>query len=166
MKKLIAVLAALLMALAVPAPAMAKTVTTPFTGIDAVAGAPIDEGRTWMTGDGVQHVRGMVVPYNATSDNSEYYRGTTTLVINWNLDTATMRGTMWGTSHLALTEKDGGFVGTWTAKFAGPDAPWTGRGVAKGYGDAGGLFQRYQIVSTGQWTDQVTGTIINPGARH
>ena len=165
MKKLLAILAALMLALAVPAPAMAKTVRTPFTGTDTVAGAPIDEGRTWMTGDGLQHVRGMVVPYDSTSDNA-YYQGTSTLVINWNLDTATMQGTMWGTVHLELTSFDGGFVGTWTAKFAGPDAPWTGRGVAKGYGAAAGLFQRYQIVSTGPWTDQVAGEIIDTGARH
>ena len=165
MKKFIAVLAALLMALVVPAPAMARTVRTPFTGVDTVAGAPIDEGRTWFTGDGIQHVRGMVVLYDSTS-TSEYYQGSTTLVINWNLDTATMQGTMWGTAHLALTTMDGGFTGTWTAKFAGPDAPWTGRGVGKGYGDAHGLFQKYQIVSTGPGSDQVTGIIINPGARH
>ena len=165
MKKFIAVLAALLMALVVPAPAMARTVRTPFTGVDNVAGAPIEDGRTWFTGDGVQHVRGMVVPYYSTS-TSEYYQGRTTLVINWNLDTATMQGTMWGTVHLALTTMGGGFAGSWTAKFAGPDAPWTGRGMAKGYGDAQGLFQRYQIASTGPWSDQVTGMIINPGARH
>jgi hypothetical protein len=165
MKKLIAVLAALLMALVVPAPAMARTVRTPFTGVDTVAGAPIDEGRTWVTADGVQHVRGMVVPYDSTS-TSEYYQGRTTLVINWNLDPGTMQGTMWGTVHLALTTMDGGFVGIWTAKFAGPDAPWTGRAVAKGYGDSRGMFQRYQIVSTGPWSDQVTGTLINPAARH
>ena len=34
------------------------------------------------------------------------------------------------------------------------------------YGAAAGLFQRYQIVSTGPWSDQVTGTIINPGTQH
>lgn len=165
MKRLIAVVAALLMTLAAPTTATAKTARTPFTGSDTIAGAPIDNGRTWTTGNGVEHLRGMVVPYASSSD-SEYYEGTTTLVINWNLDTATTEGPMWGTIHLALSTMNGGFVGTWTAKFAGPDAPWTGQGQAKGYGDAEGLIQRYEIVSTGPWSDQVSGVIINPGTRH
>jgi hypothetical protein len=165
MKRLIAVVAAVLMILAVPTTASATTVRTPFTGSDTIAGAPIDNGRTWTTGKGVEHLRGMVVPYASSSD-SDYYEGTSTLVINWNLDTATMEGPMWGTMHLALSTMNGGFVGTWTAKFAGPNAPWAGQGVAKGYGDAEGLTQRYEIVSTGPWSDQVSGVIINPGARH
>jgi hypothetical protein len=165
MKRLIAVMAALLTILAVPTTATAKTVRTPFTGFDTVAGAPLDDGRTWTTEDGVQHVRGMVVPY-ASSSNTEYYEGATTLVINWNLDTATMEGSMWGTIHLALSTMDGGFDGTWTAKFAGPTDPWTGQGVARGYGEAEGLLQRYELVSTGPGSDQVSGVLINPGTRH
>lgn len=133
-----------------------------FSGADYVTGPPVDEGNQWVSDGDQLHVRGLTIEYDSVSD-SEYYRGTTTVVVNMNQDLTTGLGTMWGTVDLVLDEFDGGFFGTWNAKFTGEVAPsWTGIGRSHGYGEVAGFQQRYTLIQA-PFGDIVEGFTFSPG---
>ena len=158
MRRLLALITTLLLALVVVVPAQAKTERIPFEAQEAVIAVP-DPGRTWVS-DGIEHTRGLVLLYEATSD-SPYYTGQTLVTVNMNVDTATGLGTMWGTSDLMLSTYDGGFAGTWVATFNDDGDGWTADGRTHGYGDVDGLQQRFTVDHTGY----VTGFVMIPGGK-
>lgn len=158
MRRLLALITTLLLALVVAVPAQAKTERIPFEAHEAVIAVP-DEGRTWVS-NGIEHTRGLVLLYEATSD-SPYYTGQTLVTVNMNVDTATGQGTMWGTSDLMLSAYDGGFAGTWVATFNDDGDGWTADGRTHGYGDVKGLQQRFTVDNTGF----VTGFVMIPGGK-
>lgn len=157
MRKLLTLLTTLLLALTVAAPAHAKTERIPFEALE-VPIAQLDEGRRWVSGDGIEHTRGLTLVYSATSD-SAYYRGQTLVVVNMNEDPATGQGTLWGTSDLMLSDYEGGFAGTWVGSFNSDGSGWVATGRTRGYGEVAGLQQRFTVDHTGA----LTGFVLVPG---
>ncbi len=90
----------------------------------------------------------------------EVYTGTEYVTAHWNLDPGTMMGSMWGTAHMELDELDGGYTGSWVAKWRGTGC-WTGHGAGHGYGSVEGFTVRYEIDCTGR----VSGSILVSGGR-
>ncbi len=160
MRKATVMLVALVVLLVMAVPASAKTDRVPLSGEDHFKVAP-HGGSTWMS-DGVLHVRGSMSAYDTESD-SELYQGVTSIVVNYNLDLATMQGRMWGTSHLEVTGYDGGFDGTWVGWFT--DTGWAGRGLAHGFGELTGYQARYDLHAA-PFGDFVDGFIFMPGNKH
>lgn len=160
MRRAATIAAALVVLLAMAVPAVAKTDRIAFSGEDRVVEQGVSLARYWVSDDGVEHMRGLVSTYASTSD-SEFYEGDLTIVVNWNVDLATGKGTLWGTSHLEV-DGDGGFDGTWTAKFTGTETVWTGHGRSKGYGTLDGYQQRYDL-AWAPFGDVVEGFTFMPG---
>ena len=160
MRKTTAIFAALAVLLVMAVPASAKTDRMPFSGEDHLTVAP-HGGRMWVS-DGIVHVRGSMSEYDATSD-SEFYVGNSSIVVNYNLDLATMRGRMWGTSTVDVAGYDGGFTGTWVGWFT--PTGWEGRGLSHGYGELAGYQQRYDL-AWAPFGDAIEGFTFMPGNRH
>jgi hypothetical protein len=159
MRRAATISAALVVLLAMAVPAVAKTDRIAFSGEDTLVeqGVP---ARYWESDDGILHARGSVSTYTSTSD-SDFYGGDLTIVVNYNLDPATGKGTLWGTSHLEV-DGDGGFDGTWTGKFTGTETVWVGHGRSKGYGSLDGYQQRYDL-AWAWFGDVVEGFTFMPG---
>lgn len=159
MRRTATIAAALVVLFTMAVPAVAKTDRIAFSGEDLLVGQVLP-GRQWVSDDGILHVRGSMSTYTSTSD-SVFYGGDLTIVVNYNLDLATMTGTMWGTSHLEVDD-DGGFDGTWTGKFTGTETVWVGHGRSKGYGTLNGYQQRYDV-AWASFGDVVEGFTFMPG---
>lgn len=159
MRRTATIAAALVVLFTMAVPAVAKTDRIAFSGEDLFVGQVLP-GRQWVSDDGILHVRGSMSTYTSTSD-SVFYGGDLTIVVNYNLDLATMTGTMWGTSHLEVDD-DGGFDGTWTGKFTGTETVWVGHGRSKGYGTLNGYQQRYDV-AWASFGDVVEGFTFMPG---
>lgn len=159
MRRTATIAAALVVLFTMAVPAVAKTDRIAFSGEDLLVGQVLP-GRQWVSDDGILHVRGSMSTYTSTSD-SVFYGGDLTIVVNYNLDLATMTGTMWGTSHLEVDD-DGGFDGTWTGKFTGTETVWVGHGRSKGYGTFNGYQQRYDV-AWASFGDVVEGFTFMPG---
>jgi hypothetical protein len=149
----LAVGALLVLALAVPA--VATQTKIPVSGTDTIS-QMVDEGRTWMA-DGIQHVRGWTGEYATVGEPGAYLDGTSIVVANWNLDTASGDGTMWGTIELTLTGGGGGWHESWVAKFDG--GVWSGWAVGRGFGTLDGMKMDLDVWSTGEGTDSFLGFI-------
>lgn len=143
MRKTTAILVALVVLLAMAVPASAKTDRIPFSGEDHLTVEP-HGGTSWVSDDGVLHMRGSMSEYDAR-DGGEFYTGDASIVVNFNMDLATGQGRMWGTSHIDVDGYDGGFTGKWVGWFTA--SGWEGRGHAKGFGDLAGYQQRYTLES-------------------
>lgn len=143
MRKATAILVALVVLLVMAVPASAKTDRIPFSGEDHLT-VPPHGGTSWISDDGILHMRGSMSEYAATSD-SDFYTGDADIVVNFNMDLATGQGRMWGTSHIDVDGYIGGFTGRWVAWFT--ETGWEGRGHARGYGDLTGYQQRYTLES-------------------
>lgn len=162
MRNTVSVIVALVAAFALVSPVGASTDGISFTAEDhEVGGSPPD--RDWYTPEEStrNHVRGLTTIYETHSDEP-LYDGTSTVVINWNVDWATMEGPMWGTFHLELDDHDGGYTGTWVAEFTGDQRVWVGHGVGHGYGDVDGYKVKFDL-AWAPFGDTVSGYIQIPG---
>ena len=152
-RRLVTLALGAMLVLALALPAAAAQTKTRISGVDDNM-TVLDPGRTWMS-DGIQHVRGWTAEYDTTG--GEYVDGTSIIVANWNLNTASGDGTMWGTTDLALTQFDGGWHQTWVAKF--DDFVWSGKAVGRGFGALEGMQIRLDVWSTGPGTDAFQGFV-------
>jgi hypothetical protein len=143
-------------------PIEAKTDRIAFEA-DDVSQVPVGVERDWFTpGESMRyHVRGSTSVYQTDSDQP-LYRGTSTVVVNWNVWPTFEAGRMWGTFDLALDEFDGGYTGPWVAEFTGDERVWIGHGVGHGYGEVDGYKVFYDLAWTPEG-DHVTGYILTPG---
>ncbi len=157
MRKTTSIVGILFVLLALAMPAAAKTDRIPFSGQDTFV-EQTDPGRVWFSDHGrIMHVRGSVSTYTSTSD-SIYFGGDAVIVVNYNLDTSTGNGQLWGTSHSTIG--DGGFDGTWVGKFTA--FVWEGKGQTKGYGDMAGYQQRFTLQAA-SYGDTAAGYTFLPG---
>lgn len=163
-RRLVTLALGAMLVLALALPAAAAQTKMPISGRD-VSNGVLDEGTMWFS-DRIQHVRGWTAEYvtcgelkegNTCGDPSEYVDGTSIIVANWNLDTASGDGTMWGTTDLALTAFDGGWHETWVAKFDG--GMWSGWGVGRGFGDLQGMKIRFDVRLLPDGTDVFEGFV-------
>lgn len=156
------VFVALVAVFALVLPVGAKTDRIAFTA-DDYAGPSAPADRDWYTPEGSMrnHARGLTTVYDTVS-SEPLYDGTSTVVINWNVDWATMTGPMWGTFHLELDAYDGGYTGTWVGKFTGDQRVWVGHGVAHGYGDVDGYKVQFDL-AWAPFGDTASGYILTPG---
>ena len=161
MRRTTAILVALVVLLAMAVPASAKTDRIPFSGEDHLTVLP-HGGTSWISEDGVLHMRGSMSTYDASSD-SEFYNGVAYIVVNFNMDLATGQGRMWGTNHIDVVGYDGGFTGKWIAWFT--ETGWEGRGHSKGYGELDGYQQRYDLESA-LFGDYIEGFTFMPGNKN
>ena len=143
MRRTTAILVALVVLLTMAVPASAKTTRMPFSGEDHLTVDP-HGGRMWVSDDGVVHVRGSMSEYDAHY-GGQFYTGDASIVVDHNLDLATMTGRLRGTSNIDVDGHDGGFVGTWVGWFTA--TRWEGRGLSHGYGELTGYQQRYSLES-------------------
>ncbi len=111
-----------------------------------------DGGTAWVE-DGSLHVRGWTGVYDVVGEDQ--CAGVGTAVANFNLDLATWSGGLWGTQMVALDAFNGGYAGTFTARWTAddplaPDAEdiWVGRYTYGGFGDLEGWQARGNIVET------------------
>ncbi|HEX9123174.1 MAG TPA: hypothetical protein VF984_07415, partial [Actinomycetota bacterium] len=118
-----------------------------------------DPGVTWVSDDGIQHVRGWTGTYVTT--DAIYGVGSLTIVGNWNLNLTTGNGALWGTMYYVFPAASGGFVGTWNAKFSA--FAWSGKSQGTGFGDLAGWQLRQDIQATSPISDVYTGFVFNPG---
>jgi len=151
-------LMAAMMSLVLMPSAGAVTERMATSGVDVMVRL-VDPGRGWVTQDGVDHVRGWTATYE-TSD-ALYGVGSLLIVVNWNLNLATGNGPLWGTMYYEFPAANGGFQGTWNAKFSA--FVWSGKSQGTGFGDLEGWQLRQDIRSTGPGTDAYTGFVFNPG---
>ncbi len=154
----IVVLVATLTSLVMVPSAGAVTERIPTSGVDVIVQL-VDPGREWVTEDGVDHVRGWTGEYRTT--DALYGVGSLLIVANWNLNLATGNGPLWGTMLYEFPSANGGFEGTWTAKFSA--FVWSGKSQGTGFGDLQGWQLRQDLQSTGPGVDVYTGFVANPG---
>jgi hypothetical protein len=154
----IVLLVAAMMSLATAPSAVGVTERIATSGTDTFV-ALVDPGREWVTEDGVYHVRGWIAEY-VTSD-ALYGEGSLLIVASWNLDLTTGNGPLWGTMHYEFPTADGGFEGTWNAKFS--TFVWSGKSQGTGFGSLEGWQLRQDIQSTGPGGDVYTGFVFDPG---
>ena len=119
----------------------------------------VDPGVEWVSEDGIDHVRGWTAMYQTT--DALYDVGSLLIVGNWNLDLATGNGPLWGTMYYEFPSANGGFQGTWNAKFSA--FVWSGKSQGTGFGDLAGWQLRQDIQATSPTSDVYAGFVFNPG---
>jgi hypothetical protein len=117
-------------------------------------------GLQWWTGDTL-HERGWQGIYTATG--SPICAGTTTVVVDYQLDTATMSGEMTFRYDEQLASDDGGIMGLGVTKFDFVDVVWKGSTVGHGYGSLAGLQTRGSIAELFDGSVVETGIAFHPG---
>lgn len=143
-------------ALASPVPLAAKGTRTTYVYNCRWTGL-VKEGKTWISEEGVLHIRGEVSTREPTYTNSPRFEGTVnTVTANVNLDLATGEGTMAGT---VFVTKDGQRV--WEGTFSGTLASW--RTVLHGVGPNAGL-KAFGTHTSPDMTETASGqfTILDP----
>lgn len=128
------------------------------SGVDEIVQL-IDPGVEWVTEGGVDHVRGWTGRYQTT--DALYGVGSLLIVANWNLDLTTGSGSLWGTMYYEFPSANGGFQGTWNAKFTA--FVWSGQSQGTGFDGLEGWQLRQDLQSTGPGMDVYTGFVFNPG---
>lgn len=148
------------LALALAPVATATTARVPVTADEVMTGL-LSAGTTSTHGN-VQNVRGMAGV--ATATGSDLLQGTDTIVINYNLNTATGNGALWGTNVIEPTAYPGGsFRCSWIGIF--DDFVWTGRAVCHGAGSLDGWQLRLAILAEpGGMADTLDGVAFLPGS--
>jgi hypothetical protein len=127
---LVAVFSLFAVSLAVQ-PAIAGTERIPFKNYNIACS--YQEGKVWVSDDGIVHLRGRVLQSVIISDVPEYFAGTGQIVGNANIfDPAFGLGTYFGSLEIYPTAMDGYWAGKWTVQIT-EDGP---KGIAqlKGYG--------------------------------
>jgi hypothetical protein len=153
----IAALAALTLALAPGA--AANTQRLPVTADEALVqvvanGSMAQRGQTMSARDGVWALR---------VTGSDLLAGTDTIVINYQLNTVTGSGALWGTNVIEPSAyPDGRFECSWIGIF--DDFVWTGRAVCHGAGSLAGWQLRLTILAEpGGQADVLDGFAFVPG---
>ena len=146
----------LIMILFVASPALAEATTTEWTEQNTVCEyyCPLGEGQCdFFSADGkIMHGRGHVQYILAlrfdpdTLELDDEWHGSTTSIVNFDLNLETGHGTSWGTYVREYDEKDGAFEGTWSGQIR--DFHFSGKMVGQGTGELEG-----QIVKG--WLDNV-----------
>lgn len=157
MKKLLSVVIAAGLLAAFATPVSAAPDRVPIWGTESIVEV-LDLGRAW-TSNGIEHTRGWTAVYRTIGD--VYSTGMTTIVANWNIDSSTGDGTMWGSNRMRLDAYDGGWDQAWTAKWTG--GSWAGQSVAHGFGEMTGWQARMDVWVTGFGTDAFAGFAFAPG---
>lgn len=145
-------------ALVLPASAQADRIYFEAKGDGPIAGSGPE--RFWETPNH-EHARDWHGVYSTAMTEGpmpEIYTGMEYVTASWNLNPTTLNGSMWGTAHLVLTHLDGGYKGTWVAKWRG-EGCWTAKGVGNGYGAVAGYTVKYDLLCDGS----VSGYIVMPG---
>ena len=123
------------------ATAGATTTKVPVSGTE-VTTAVTDPGTFWVSGN-VAHMRGFGTRSSITG--SPEIAGTNSLTINWNVNTVTGAGSLWGTFDDDVATSTGGFAGSWNGTFT--DTGWSGSAVGEGYGALAGWQERLDLES-------------------
>ena len=145
MKKRLSILVAGLVVLSIlAAPVAARTIRTEYAGFEYYEGV-LDEGRVWMSDEGVLLIRDMQELYRDEVSDPRLC-GDLVVTINGNFkftETFEVYGPMWGTSIL---ENDGGtWEGSWVGKRT--EEGWSYiRCVMHGHGGYEGLQARVDYV--------------------
>ena len=159
MRRAISILAAVGLLAALAPAALATTTRVPYS-CRTVRTMEVD-GRQWMEGT-VLHTRGWQATYTATG--SAICAGTTRVVVNYNLDLATMTGSMTFTYDEQLASGTGGIAGTAVTEFDLVDFIWQGSTVGHGYGDLEGWQTRGTITELFDDTVVESGVAFLPGS--
>jgi len=132
---ILALIAAMAWVVLFPAatPAAAGTRRIPFTAYNIACS--LQEGKTWMSDDGIFHIRNRVLQSVVASD-SIYHAGIGEIVGNANIDLATMLGEYHGTLAIYPTAVNGYWAGSWVVQIA--PAGQNGHARLQGYGDLEG----------------------------
>ncbi len=161
MRRFIALVAAgAVLTLALAPAATAKTTRVPVDGNEVLAEVT-SAGSMAMDGS-IVSLRGAVWVFSAAG--SDLIAGTDTVVINYDIDTATGMGSLWGKNRIEPTAHPGGrFDCSWTGTFV--LTHWTGNGVCHGAGSLDRWQLRLTIVAEpGGEADTLGGFAFLPGS--
>lgn len=161
MRRVVSILAAVGLLAMVLAPTTQATTTRIPYSCHTVQTAMVTDGRQWMVGSAL-YVRGWEAIYAATG--SPICAGVTYVVVNYNLDLATMAGQMTFTYDEQLASGTGGIMGTAVTKFDFVDFIWQGSTVGHGYGSLEGWQSRGTITELLDDTVVETGFVFQPGS--
>jgi len=164
-KRLLILIASLLLLTILAGPVAAKTIRSPYEGVEYCG--PPTGGRYWISEDGVMHIRGAQADCIDILDDDRI-SGNVLVTINANFqfsDSALgIYGPMWGT--VRISNKGGYWEGTWTGKLTELEGFSYIRSVVFGYGDYEGLQARAKAVrESPNPADpyQIHGVIMDPG---
>lgn len=140
---LLALIAAMawVMLFPVATPAAADAGRIPFTAYNI--SCSLQEGKTWMSDDGIFHVRGRVLQ-SVVASESIYHAGTGEIVGNANIDLATMLGEYHGTLKIFPAAINGYWAGTWVLELT--PAGQNGHARLQGYGDLDGWSIKAELI--------------------
>jgi hypothetical protein len=161
MRKLMTSLAAgAVLAMALAPAAHAQMTRWPIDAYEFMTGI-VSPGSTSTHGN-VETARGMVG--TAAVTGSDLLEGTDTISINYNLNTATGSGALWGRNVIEPSAyPDGSFQCSWVGIF--DHFVWTGRAVCHGTGSLAGWQLRLAILAEpGGMADTLTGVAFTRGA--
>ncbi len=159
MRRILVILAAVGLAATLAAPAVLAT--TNRNAFSCTTVLVVEQtGRQWWTGSTL-HERGWLGIYTATG--SPICAGTTTVVVDYQLDTATGTGSLTFRYDEQLASGTGGIAGLGVAKFDFVDVVWKGSTVGHGYGELDGLQTRGSIVEQFGGDVVETGVAFYPG---
>jgi hypothetical protein len=153
--------------LVLASPAGATTSRVDFTGTQQTVGIE-DPGDEWFSGP-IHHVRDrQLLGVSMPDPSTGLPTGTTLGTLNFNIDTTTFHGRVWG--EATLDYGDGGFETTFSGDISTADVPGGVLGelkvVGRGYGSFEGMQLRAtvnEVVLTGSATFE--GTLFAPGDR-
>ena len=114
-------------------PAAAGAARYPFTAYNIACS--LQEGKTWMSDDGIFHIRGRILQ-SVVASESAYHAGTGEIIGNANIDLATMLGEYHGTLKIFPTAVNGYWAGSWVVQMT--PAGQNGHARLQGYGDLEG----------------------------
>jgi hypothetical protein len=163
-KRLLILVAGLIVLSILVAPVAARTIRTEYYGFEYFVGS-LSPGREWVSG-AVYHVRGAQEAYEDVVSDPRLC-GDTLVTINANFQFADwpviVYGPMWGTFRI---DNDGGYwEGSWVGQRTEQGFSYI-RGVGRGYGAYEGLQARVDYVrESPAFTDPfvVCGVVMDPG---
>ena len=159
MRRFMTLLAAL--AVLALAPGAAATTTRVPVNADEALAQVVSGGSTSVHGNTVSVRDGVWV---LTVTGSDLLAGTDTIVINYQLNTVTGSGALWGTNMIEPSAyPDGSFSCSWVGIFH--DFTWNGRAVCHGTGSLAGWQLRLAILAEpGGQADVLDGIAFVPGS--